>query len=371
MARYSLAQIAEKVLLVRAGLRAGQRVSEACRAAGVSTGTYKRWLEVYANLDLPSFVLPAIPRGGLVLGAEGRTLYCVDDGPEGYALTRVDLSTGVETARATVVDARDDPWREVVTVAVNREGTQLLFAVSSGRLYAWDLVGNEVRPCAPNLHDLGIPPRGRMGAGAHRWAFVAISPDLSCVAYWPKVDGVEAESALCVVRLADGVEVMRYAMTVSFLPSELVFHPTRPLLGFLGGNNLIAVLDLDARSARVERGPQAHAVSFGPGDTLLYQDWYGQTQAFDYVTGTRQLLAEGCRVQASLSHRYIADLRGGIGVRNLHDANDLRCIATDGEHERFLSRDGTRLVLWTDPICVWDLDRRERPCDPAPAKHPA
>lgn len=364
MARYSLAQIAERVLLVRAGLRAGQRVSEACKAAGVSTGTYKRWLEVYANLDLPSFVLPAVPRGGLALGADGRALYRVDDGPEGYTLARVDLHTGVETARATVGDLREDPWREVVTVVVNREGTRLLFAVSNGRLYAWDLVGNVVLPCEPNLHDLGIASRGRVGSGARRWAFVAISPDLSCVAYWPKVEGFEAESALCVVRLADGAEVMRYAMTVSSIPSELVFHPTRPLLGFLGWNNLIVLLDLDARSVRVEGGPQAHAVSFGPGDTLLYDDWYGQTQAFDYVTGTSRLLAKGWCSKASMSDRYVADVSGGVGVRSLHDPNDLRCIGTDGEYERFLSKDGARLVLWADPICVWDLDRRERPCDP-------
>jgi len=364
MARYSLAQIAEKVLLVRAGLRAGQRASEACKAAGVSTGTYKRWLEVYANLDLPSFVLPAIERGGLVLGADGRALYRVDEGPEGFSLARVDLHTGTETARATVEDRRDDPWREVLTVAVNREGTRLLFVVSGGRLYAWDLVANVVSPCARDLRDMNISLNGRAGSGARRWPYLAISPDLSCVAYWPKVEGFGAESALYVARLDDGATVMRYAMTVSFIPSELVFHPTRPLLGFLGENNLLGLLDLEARCARLEGGPQAHAMSFGLGDTLLYDDWYGQTQAFDYVTGTSRLLAKGWCARASMSDRYIADVSGGVGVRSLRDPSDIRSIGTDGEHERFLSADGTRLVLRTDPVCVWDLDRRERPCDP-------
>lgn len=127
---------------------------------------------------------------------------------------------------------------------------------------------------APVAHDLRagcVELTGRASSGPRRWAYASLSPDLARVAYWETFgDRQTGAPARVVVRgVDDGAVALRHETAAQFIGAALVFHPTRPLLAFLDDSRLITVLDFEAGRALVERGPQAHSASFGPGETPL------------------------------------------------------------------------------------------------------
>jgi hypothetical protein len=92
MAKSSFAEICKTVLAVNAQLSTGAKLTVACKTAGVSPATYKRWLEKYPTLDLPLFVLPAPTAGSIALSGDGKTLFIVGVVGRHYELTRHDAS---------------------------------------------------------------------------------------------------------------------------------------------------------------------------------------------------------------------------------------------------------------------------------------
>lgn len=198
---------------------------------------------------------------------------------------------------------------------------------------------------------------GRASSGARRWASASLSPDLTRVAFWETLGDryTDAPACLCVRGVDDGAVVMRHEMPPLFIQAPLVFHPTRPLLATFDENKLVTVLDLDARRAVVERGPQVHSLAFGPGDTLVCDDWYGHTLELDLVTGERRQLCAAWGSHVSLRDRYVCVSPNGVEVRSRRNDAVARKITLEGIGEGQLSRDGATLVVLSDRLCVWDL----------------
>jgi hypothetical protein len=150
MAKYTLAEVCEKLLAVRGALAQGQRTGDACKAAGLSPGTYKKWLVTYAGLDLPSWVVAAPHRGAIALSGDGRHVFTAADAPEGFALARHDAATGRETARALLPRPRGaGVWREVLTAVADETGARLRLLVTGGEIFTWELArrsGHALRP---------------------------------------------------------------------------------------------------------------------------------------------------------------------------------------------------------------------------------
>jgi hypothetical protein len=185
----------------------------------------------------------------------------------------------------------------------------------------------------------------------------SLSPDLARVAFWETLGDRDtgAPARLCVRGIDDGEVVMRHEMTTLFIQAPLVFHPTRPLLATYDENKLVTVLDLDAHRAVVERGPQVHSLAFGPGDTLVCDDWYGHTLELDLVTGERRKLCAAWGSHVSLGDRYVCLSPNGVEVRSRRRASFSRKITLEVITEGQLSRDGATLAVLTDRLCVWDL----------------
>jgi hypothetical protein len=358
MAKYTLAAVCEKLLAVRSALAQGQRAGDACKAAGLSPGTYKKWLTTYAGLDLPSWVIAAPHRGAISLSGDGRHVFTAADTPAGFALARHDAATGAETSRALIATPRGaNVWREVLTAVADETGACLRFLVTGGEIFTWDCARAEVTPCAHDLRDMGVMLAGRASSGARRWASASLSPDLTRVAFWETLGDRDtaAPASLCVRRVDDGVVVMRHELTPLFIQAPLVFHPTRPLLATFDENKLVTVLDLDARRAVVERGPQVHSLAFGPGDTLVCDDWYGHTLELDLVTGARRQLCAAWGSHVSLGERYACVSPTGVEVRSRRSDAVTRKLTLEGIVEGQLSRDGATLAVLADRLCVWDL----------------
>lgn len=358
MAKYTLAEVCEKLLAVRAALAQGQRAGDACKAAGLSPGTYKKWLVTYAGLDLPSWVVTAPHRGAIALSGDGRHVFTAADAPDGFALARHDAARGVESARALLPRPRGvSEWREVLTAVADETGARLRFLVTGGELFTWELAGGTITPCAHDLREGCVPLTGRASSGARRWASASLSPDLTRVAFWETLGDRDtgAPARLCVRGVDDGAVVLRHEMPPLFIQAPLVFHPTRPLLATFDENKLVTVLDLDARRAVVERGPQVHSLAFGPGDTLVCDDWYGHTLELDLTTGERRQLCAAWGSHVSLGDRYVCVSPNGVEVRSRRGDAVARKITLEPIVEGQLSHDGATLAVLTDRLCVWDL----------------
>lgn len=362
MAKYTLAEVCEKLLAVRSGLDAGRTTGVACKAAGLSPGTYKKWLASYAHLDLPRWVVEAPHRGALALSGDGRHVFTVADEPGGLLCVRRDATSGAESARLFHPAPRDGGvWREVIAAAADEEGTRLRAVVSGGTMFTWNVARSELSPVAHDLRTGCVELGGRASSGARRWAFASISPDLARVACWETLGDRDTRApARVVVRaIDDGAVVLRHETPAQFIGSALVFHPTRPLLAFLDDDKLVTVLDLDARRPLVERGPQVHSASFGPNATLVYDDWYSRTQVLDLATGESRVLRQGWGSLASLRDRFVNVSETSVLVRSARDPGAERKLTLEKIVEVQLSRDGACLAVLADRLCVWDLGPSE------------
>ncbi len=362
MAKYTLAEVCEKLLAVRSALGAGRTTGEACKAAALSPGTYKKWLATYAHLDLPNWVVAAPHRGAIALSGDGRHVFTVADGPAGLTFTRHNAANGAESARLFhAAPYGANAWREVLAAAADEAGARLRVIVTGGVMLTWDVSKQEVTPVTHDLRSGCVELAGRASSGARRWAFASISPDLARVAYWEaNGDQHTGVRAMLVVReIDDGAVVLRYETAAQFIASALVFHPTRPLLAFLGENKLVTVLDLDARRPLIEGGPQAHGVSFGPEDTVLFDDWYARTQVLDLATRETRELRQGWGSIATLGDRFVNVSETSVLVRSARDPNIERKITLEKVVEAQISRDGARLAVLADRLCVWDLGASE------------
>jgi hypothetical protein len=358
MAKYTIAEMCQKILAVQAGLREKKSTAEACKSAGVTSATYKRWLTANPKLSLPSFVLDAPHNGDVTLSHDGNWLFLVADTVEGFALSRFDTTRGALDTSALVSAPRgSSDWREVLTVRANADGSRLMFVASDGALREWDVRANELRKHGVDLGATDSPLGGKAGSGARRWAYVAIAPDLVHIAYWTGIGSLadERTSHLNVRRIEDGAEVFRYEMAALFTVGAIEFHPTLPRIAVYNSNNLTTVLDYALGEAVLEDGPQVHGLSFVAGDTLLYDDWYARTQELDLATGESRLLAKGWAAHASMSDRYVTAEEKHVTVRSRSNAKSTRTIPFEGVRGRLLSRDGERLVIVADKVCLWNL----------------
>lgn len=362
MAKYTLAEVCEKLLAVKAGLSGGRTTGEACKAAGLSPGTYKKWLATYAHLDLPSWVVAAPYRGAIALSGDGRHVFTVADAPAGLTFTRHDAANGAESARLFHAAPHGaNAWREVIAAVADEAGARLRVIVTGGVMLTWDVAKNEVTPVTRDLRSGCVELTGRASSGARRWAFASLSPDLARVAYWETSgDRDTGERARLVVReIDDGAVVLRYETAAQFIASALVFHPTRPLLALLGEDNLVTVLDLDARRPLLEGGPQAHNVSFGPENTVYFDDWYSRTQVLDLATGETRAHRQGGGSIATLRDRFVNVSETSVLVRSERDPSIEREITLEKIVEARISRDGACLAVLADRLCVWDLGPSE------------
>lgn len=358
MAKYTLAEVCEKLLKVRAGLGAGQTLAVACKAAGVSPGTYTRWLTTHASLDVPTWVVEAPARGAFGLSGDGGRVFAVSESVEGLTFVCRDAATGVETARAFYVALRgDDPYRNVLVAAGDARGARVGAIVSNGAVLAWDVASHTVTPVANDLREGCVPMTAHAIDIARRWAFASLSPDLTRVAFWEAMDerASEGPARVAVRTLDDGEVILRHEHPGPFTGSPLLFHPTLPLLAYTDDNHQVAVLDLDARRPVIERGPMAHAFSFGPGETVVFSDWSGSTHSLDLATREiRPLHHEGDPV-ASQRRRFVPLSEAGVRVCDLRDDASVREITPGEIVEAQLSRDGDCLAVLVDRLCVWHL----------------
>ncbi len=358
MAKYSIAEMCQKILAVQAGLREKKSAAEACKSAGVTSATYKRWLTANPKLALPSFVLDAPHNGDVALSQDGRWLFLCADTVEGLALSRFDAESGALDASALFAAPRDsNDWRNVLTLAANADGSRAMFVTSDGALREWDVTRNELRARDIDLRALGAQLGGKSSSGARRWAHFAISPDLAHLAYWTQIGAMSnAEpSPLHVVRIDDGREVFRYETAAQFIPAPINFHPTLPRIAVCDNNKLTMVFDYALAKVIVDKGPQVHSLSFVDGDALLYDDWYGRTQEFDLATGESKVLAKGWGSYASASDRYVTVEEAKITLRSRRSGKSARTIPFEGIRDCILSRDGARLVIVADKVCLWNL----------------
>ena len=363
MAKYTLAEVCEKLLAVRSALAAGRTVGDACKAAGLSSGTYKKWLTTYAHLDLPSWVAAAPYRGAIALSGDARHVFTVGDAPSGLTFTRYDAKNGAESARAFHAAPHGaNGWREVIAATADETGARLCVIVTGGAMFTWDVAKNAVAPITHDLRSGCVDLSGRASSGARRWAFASISSDLTRLAYWETLGDRQAGSpARVVVReVESGAEVLRYETPAQFIGAALVFHPTGRRLCLLDENSLITVLDLGARRAVVERGPQAHNVSFGADNTVFFDDWYSRTQALDLATNESRVLRQGWGSIATLGDRFVNVSETSVLVRSAKDPSVERRITLEKIVEAQISRDGACLAVLADRLCVWDLGPSER-----------
>jgi hypothetical protein len=98
-----------------------------------------------------------------------------------------------------------------------------------------------------------------------------------------------------------------------------------------------------------------HSLAFGPGDTLVCDDWYGHTLELDLVTNERRKLCTAWGSHVSLRDRYVCVSPNGVEVRSRRSDAVARKITLEGIVEGQLSRDGATLAVLADRLCVWDL----------------
>lgn len=358
MAKYTIAEMCQKILVVQAALREKKSAAEACKSAGVTSATYKRWLSAKPKLSLPSFVLDAPHNGDVALSHDGDWLFIVSDTVEGFALSRFDTTRGaLDTSTLFPAPRGSSDWREVLTITANTDGSRLMFVANDGALREWDVTRNEVRERALDLRGRGAPLGGKSSSGASRWANLAISPELTHVAFWTEIGTMSnaGPSHLHVVRVEDGAEVLRHEFAALFMPRRMEFHPTLPRIVALDTNSITHVFDYARGERVIERGPQAHGASFVDGDTMLYDDWYGFAQEFNVATGESRKLAKDWGAVASATDRYITGDEKRVVIRSRSNAKSTRTIPFEGVRGRLLSRDGARLVIVADKVCLWNL----------------
>jgi len=353
MARYSVATVSQKLLAVQAGLAAGKTVGEACKAAGVSPGTYKTWCARYKKQRLPYFVTVAPQRGVFLLSQTRLLVFDVSE--RGFQLGCFDAERGV--AIASCVDDRASEVTsstQILAASANSRGDNAVFVTSDGRLYSWDTARSTVESCSHDLRGKAVRLSGRAGSGVRRWSDAAASPDLAYLAYWESLG--EEQVRLGVMRLTDGKVILQHDGGRQFIPCGIAWHPTKPLVGVLDASKLITLLDVEQGKPVLEKGPQAHSLSFSSGNTLLFDDWYGRTQELDYKTKRVRDLAPGWGSEASMGDRFITATDTVVDVwRKGKSRSELR-ITFEQIEECALAGDASRLALRSGPaICVWNL----------------
>lgn len=361
MAKRTLAQVCETLLQVRAQLASGLKMGEACKRAGLTAGTYKRWLEVYAEQALPTYVLPAPMQGVMALSGDGNKLFSVGVVERVYQLVCYDALTGREIARSTFdPKVASHVWLEILHIAANEDGTKLLCATAHGLFFDWDHTTQESVRKTFSLQSLGAALSGRSSSSnsTRPWAKVTIAPDLSHIAVWAcqGQDTMHSPTLLRVWRVADDTVVFEQEFPSQSLASAIEFHPTKPLIATLGNNKLICVIDYVHGQTLVEQGPQAHSVSFGPGDTLLYDDWSANIQEFDYTSGAKRPRAREWGSLASQTDRFVTTSEKSVKCWRGAKPNVTHTIGLEGIIETTLARDGRLVVLRADRVCVWDLE---------------
>lgn len=358
MAKYTRAEVFEKMLRVRAGVDAGRTLADACKAAGVSTSTYTRWLTTHASLDLPSWVVVSPARGAFGMSGDGARLFAVSESVEGLTFVCRDAATGVETARAFHEAPRgDDVLRNVLVATGDARGARLGVIVSGGAMFVWDVADHVVTPVAHDLREGCVPLTSHAIDDGQRWTFASLSPDLTKVAFWEAPDERSAEGPTRVVvrGLDDGEVIVRHEYPGPFMASPLLFHPTRPLLAYVDDVHQVAVLDLDARRAVIERGPMVHAFSFGPRGSLVFSDWHGDAWSLDLETREIRPLHRAGDPIASQRDRFVIVRKKSVSACDLRDDATGREITLENIVEAQLSRDGNCLAVLADRLCVWDF----------------
>jgi hypothetical protein len=353
MARPSIVENLGKMVTVQAGLAQGEPLSRACKAAGTTAGTYRKWLERYDALTLPVTVTPLSEKGVYHLSPEGRFLIVLDEDEAGIQLRRIDLLDSAEITH--LLDRPQDiDYRCTVTAAASSGAAEVVFLLTSGALMSWRPEDGVVETLPLSLKDRRCPLGSMTMSGVRAWSPAAILPDLAHVAFW---DSLHGESAtLRVVSINDGAERMHHSVTGRSFFSAIVPHPSRPLLAILEASSLLTVLNHQTGELLVSSGPQVHSASFGPGDTVLSDDWYGCSFLFNYQDSTRTQQGRGWGSHASQSTRYITAARDVVHVKDLERADIDLVMNLDEIKQCGLSNDGRLLAVRTEGhVGVWDL----------------
>ncbi|MFT5684707.1 MAG: hypothetical protein ACI8RZ_005651 [Myxococcota bacterium] len=353
MARTSVIANLGKMLKVKSGIEQGLSTSKACKAAGTSSGTYKKWLERYAAHKTPIAVAPLAREGAFQLSGDGRYLFVLNFGPEGLALTRVDTATAAQISHHIHHPSEPYSYRAVMAVGTSQTGDRMLLLLNKGELLWWTPETGEVEESSIDLKDRVHGLGSQTSSGVRRWTTVAFSADLSTVAFWHT--STESSAVLKIADLTQGSERVSRTIEGRHIQAQLVFHPARPLLGFLGDNKLITIMNHETGEVLVEKGPQAHSVSFSTGDTVLYDDWYGKTKVFNYTDDTNHHLSPGWGSHASQSTRFITARATELHIRDTTDPSIDQFLPFDEIIECGLSADGRILAVRTDHVAIWNV----------------
>lgn len=357
MARYSTGQILGKLAEIKAQLARGMTRAAACKAAQTSLATYTRWTALYESTPLPSFVRPRLGPGRMfvLFSADGkRLLLCGSTGSQ-VELWVLDSATGEPLQKlSTEGPGEAHSFCAVPAANIDREGQRALVLLSDGSLLAWDLRQGVLHRQTPDLRSRG-PLDASCSSGCRWWSHAAVSPDLSLVAYWEVAKQDDRHATLCLFRVADGVDVFRHTIADVGTLSPLVFHPTEPILACLDAGKLVTLIDTAKHQFLLQRGPLVHSLSFAGRDTLLVDDWHGQSQEFNYRTGALRPVAFAWGAEASLSDRFVTAGSAGLKVRSLASLSETASIPIPDIELALLSQDGTRLAICSDVLGVWEL----------------
>jgi WD40 repeat protein len=355
MAKTTIAEVLQKVLLVQKWIREGQTLTAACKAAGVTGATYKRWITTHAALILPRLVRNTHRNERVAFSSDSRWMFTVADTDEGFALARIASSEATQDASALhVVDNPTYEQRQILALQPSANGDRLLFVTHRGAIHRWDVDTQETVDLAVDIIGRSQTEYTLSGSAVRRWSSVVITPSLEHLLFWRR--NTENDE----MRLEDGEEIQHFEVTCSWLTSPIELHPMMPWVAVYDQNKIAQVFDYSTGDTIIERGPQLHSISFGADKTFLYDDWYGRTQSYDLESRTSRVLAQGWNSVATDTDRFITADDKSIVVRSKANATEVIELSMQGTLDLGISRDGRHVYALADKLCVWDLTHLQR-----------
>ena len=303
----------------------------------------------------PVALAAASPRSALSLSPCGGSLAVADDEVEGIRLRHINTTTGAEVTRLLPRPRDRRAFRQLLAAGAATGGERVVFVTDEGAVLSWTPASGDITTLPLDLRDSGCGLTLHGHSRSWRWTQVALTPDLTAAAYW--VHEGSDRSNLWIRDIHSGAPRVHLTLERHGVGSSFVaFHPHRPLMALLGVNRRMMVLNHQTGERMVEAGPQAHGASFGEGDTLLYDDNYGHTAMFDYVTGEQRRLGRGSGARGSQSRRYVTAVRSLLTLCDTADPEDRQEVRAAEITDCGLSSDGSVLFLKSDQhVTVWKI----------------
>lgn len=354
MATLRHAAMTQKVIEVNQRIAAGQSLSAACKAASLSTAAFKKWSAAFQTQTPPRWVIASSSKGAFSLAHDGKTVLVAHEHSAGVTLEQRGTEHG-EVRLTAALDAPRSPhsWRAVVHLQGDAAQQRALMVLSGGAVLSWDLVNNTLSAAAPWFAERVWSPDTLCSSGPRRWPAWALSPDLETLVHWaPPTEG-DRPDTLVVRQMRDGAERGRFVLGPVFISHPMAFHPAGRRFATLDDNKRVVVLDLETLKVLVDKGPQAHAVSFCDEHTVLYDSWYAKTHRFDFIQKTDSLCYQSWGTQASLGAHWLSLDNHAINVIDAKTRQGGRGTPWDELKLTEINPEGTVVAALTEHLAVW------------------